>query len=294
MEIVGSYKHLLSKKPYLLFDLTYASIRKLEGIYYIFWTVYGKIKVGRKLKKTQNTFFSYFTDKKSIQLDLKYNMMTVASHGSMVLANTFYIHHGNMYIVSGAGTNDAHKVKYSQGIYLQQINHHQLKLIGAPQLILNKSLSKSPHPGTKFDSQSSLVFINDIFYLYTRFNVKSGIRKTQVFISEKNPSEDINSIKWEKSVLLELPFNTYTSNIFVYKNKIHGLFMSYNGLSDCPYKISRISYGISEDGVNFKIVNNSLFKDNIFPVGGFIEEEDGLYVYFQHYVNKNFFIHKLE
>ena len=54
MEIVGSYKHLLSKKPYLLFDLTYASIRKLEGIYYIFWTVYGKIKVGRKLKKTQN------------------------------------------------------------------------------------------------------------------------------------------------------------------------------------------------------------------------------------------------
>lgn len=178
------------------------------------------------------------------------------------------------YITGGTPANYANIGYYNDGLYL--LTSKNLINWSKPKLIIDRDWGFK-NECCSFDSQSSLLYNNEKYYLYCRWNPSRGKRKLQVFISN-----DIDN--WSnnyKEVLLDKNINIYTSHMFKYHEKVLGIIRYYedniSGTDSKEIKDScKIGLISSNDGINFifekNIINNyNIYKDGDITQGHLIE-----------------------
>lgn len=135
----------------------------------------------------------------------------------------------------------------------------------------------------------------DTYYHYTRKNICMGERAVRLY-----RSKDLMEFN-DQYIVLKLPYNVYICNIFSHNDTIHAFFFAYNLPKNHikntilkPYDIGRIVYATSTDGINFTTQNDNVFdRKNIFPVNGYINENNNILVFFNDYEHNMIFMIKL-
>lgn len=156
------------------------------------------------------------------------------------------IGYGGVYATSRNSTNQ-------QGIFSFKYNNDEISNI---KLTIPKNISAKTNFETAFDSNICYLKYNNKFYVYSRYNQGVGIRKTQLFVSDKFDS----GFKFKSIIKFNDPsIYTYMQTIFIENDIFIGIFRTYRKKKLNFHTIhnsdTTISYIISHsfDGINFVI-----------------------------------------
>lgn len=179
------------------------------------------------------------------------------------ISHNLTLFNNNNNIIGYGGVFSQHNnSKNKKGIFSFKYNNDKISNIR--ETVVKKNTIKCNYD-TAFDSNICCVKYNNKFYLYTRYNKATGIRKTQLLISDKFDC-DFKS----KSVVY---FNdptvlTYMQNIYIENDIFIGIFRIYRKKNSNSHSIydsdTKIKYILAHsfDGINF-IIDNEDFIDGV-------------------------------
>jgi len=169
--------------------------------------------------------------------------------------NLTIFNNGNNIIGYGGVCTQSHSSKNNHGIFYFTLDNYKISNI---KLVIPRTISTPTNYATAFDSNISVLTYNNKVFVYTRYNQRQGIRRTQLFISDKFDS----GFKCKGLLVFNDPsVSTYMQNIFIENNIFIGVFRIYrkkNLNSHSVYDSStKINYLLAHsfDGMNFIIDN---------------------------------------
>jgi len=177
-------------------------------------------------------------------------------HNNMSHNLTLFNNDNNIIGYGGVCTS-SHTSKNNKGIFYFTFDNYQISNI---KLVIPKTISIATNYATAFDSNICVLTYNNKVYAYTRYNQQQGIRRTQLFISDKFDS----GFKSKGIVVFNDPtVFTYMQNIYIENDIFIGIFRIYrkkylnsHTVYDCNTKISYL-LAHSFDGINFIIDNEN-------------------------------------
>jgi hypothetical protein len=153
------------------------------------------------------------------------------------------------------------------------LNKKLLKKTKKITIIQKSKSSKQNNCKYYFDALINKVLLNNSYYIYARLNPLRGTRKYQVFnqLSVNNFSNG-KILNLYKDNILNNDINIYDATFFSVNNKIYGFFGYYYKKSSPTkfyiYNEMRLLLAVSEDSVNFNILNYDIIENyNFYKYG---------------------------